>query len=66
MEGAAGLPRQLKLEPGITREMRTCGMTQVRQTEERKRDGEEEEKKSTAYTTVINKKTPRRVFLFKS
>lgn len=39
MEGAAGLPRQLKLEPGITREMRMCGTTQVRQTEEEERDG---------------------------
>lgn len=32
MDEASGLPRQLKLEPGITREMSLSGTTQVRRT----------------------------------
>lgn len=42
MEGAAGLPQQLKVEPGITKEMKMCGTTQVKQTEK----GEEKQKET--------------------
>lgn len=61
MEGASGLPQQLKLEPGITREMRMCGTTQVRQTD----GGTETEREKDSYrlyNNVINKMT---VFSFK-